>query len=76
MQMLTFLLDCDPDLTYCHGLTGLIEFFFCFFFFSVDVPVTESDDQKGNQVHLPSSPVAKTLHSQCRGPRFDSWSGN
>ena len=33
MQMLTFLLDCDPDLTYCHGLTGLIEFFFCFFFF-------------------------------------------
>ena len=22
------------------------------------------------------SPAAKTLHSQCRGPRFDPWSGN
>lgn len=47
MQMLTFLLDCDRHLTYCHGLTGLIESF-PFFFFPVDVPVTESDDQKGN----------------------------
>ena len=34
MQMLTFLLDCDRHLTYCHGLTGLIEsFLFLFFFF-------------------------------------------
>ena len=25
---------------------------------------------------FPGGPVAKTLHSQCRGPRFDPWSGN
>ena len=25
---------------------------------------------------FPSVPVAKTLHSQCRGPGFDPWSGN
>ena len=25
---------------------------------------------------LPGSPVATTTHSQCRGPRLDSWSGN
>lgn len=24
----------------------------------------------------PGLPVAKTLHSQCRGPRSDPWSGN
>ena len=25
---------------------------------------------------FPSGPVAKTPHSQCRGPGFDPWSGN
>ena len=25
---------------------------------------------------LPWGPVAMTLHSQCRGPGFDPWSGN
>ena len=25
---------------------------------------------------FPGGPVVKTLHSQCRGPNFDSWSGN
>ena len=25
---------------------------------------------------LPGGPVAKTLHSHCRGPGFDPWSGN
>ena len=25
---------------------------------------------------FPDGPVAKTLCSQCRGPRFHSWSGN
>ena len=25
---------------------------------------------------FPDGPVAKTLHSQCSGPRFDPWSGN
>ena len=25
---------------------------------------------------FPGGPVAKTPHSQCRGPRFDAWSGN
>ena len=26
--------------------------------------------------YFPGGPVAKTLQSQCRGPRFDPWSGN
>ena len=26
--------------------------------------------------NFPSSPVAKTPDSQCRGPGFDPWSGN
>ena len=25
---------------------------------------------------FPGGPVAKTLSSQCRGPRFDPWSGS
>ena len=25
---------------------------------------------------FPGGPVAKTLHSQCMGPRFNPWSGN
>ena len=25
---------------------------------------------------FPGGPVAKTTHSQCRGPGFDPWSGN
>ena len=25
---------------------------------------------------FPGGPVAKTLHSQCRGPKFHPWSGN
>ena len=25
---------------------------------------------------FPGDPVAKTLHSQCRGPKFGPWSGN
>ena len=26
--------------------------------------------------YFPGGPMAKTLTSQCRGLRFDSWSGN
>ena len=26
--------------------------------------------------HFPGGPVVKTLSSQCRGPRFNRWSGN
>ena len=33
--------------------------------------ISQEEDQDS-----PSSPVAKTLHSHCRGPRFDPWSGN
>ena len=25
---------------------------------------------------FPGGPAVKTLHSQCRGPGFDPWSGN
>ena len=28
------------------------------------------------QWDFPDGPVAKTSHSQCRGPGFDPWSGN
>ena len=31
---------------------------------------------KGATGDLPGGPVAKTQRSQCRGPRFDPWSGN
>ena len=31
---------------------------------------------KINKWGLPGDPVVKTLHSQCRGPGFDPWSGN
>ena len=29
-----------------------------------------------NSEDFPGGPVARTLCSQCRGPRFDPWSGN
>ena len=28
------------------------------------------------RVIIPGDPVTKTLHSQCRGPGFNRWSGN
>jgi len=31
---------------------------------------------KNSSMGLPGGPVAKTLHSQCWGPRFSPWSGN
>ena len=40
----------------------------------------DSEEQKRTQkkqlLDFPGSPVAKALQSQCRGPRFDRWSGN
>ena len=30
--------------------------------------------RKTNEGDFHGGPVAKTLHSQCRGPGFDSWS--
>ena len=33
-------------------------------------------NSKINCRDLLGGPVAKTSHSQCRGPGFDSWSGN
>ena len=32
--------------------------------------------KKKTKRDFPGDTVAKTPHSQCRGPRFDSWSGN
>ena len=32
--------------------------------------------RKERQGDFPGGPVVKTPHSQCRGPRFDPWSGN
>lgn len=31
---------------------------------------------KKSITNFPGGPMAKTPHSQCRGPTFDSWSGN
>ena len=36
----------------------------------------EADDIKKRWRDFPGGPVARTLHSQCRGPRFVPWSGN
>ena len=33
-------------------------------------------ENKTQNRDLPSDPVAKTLHSQCRGSKFDTWLGN
>ena len=39
-------------------------------------------EKRGKQIlkevprDVPGGPVAKTLSSQCRGPRFDPWSGS
>ena len=31
--------------------------------------------QEGSDRDFPGGPVVKTMGSQCRGPRFDPWSG-
>ena len=38
--------------------------------------INESTFQKYQQRDFPGGPVGKTPHCQCRGPRFDPWSGN
>ena len=37
---------------------------------------SESSGEKHRLLGLPGGPVAKTSHSQCRGPWFYTWSGN
>ena len=32
--------------------------------------------EENNWRDFPAGPVVETLSSQCRGPRFDPWSGN
>ena len=32
--------------------------------------------KKGKRRNFPRGPVAKTPHSQCRGPGFNPWPGN
>ena len=36
----------------------------------------QEKDTEINNRDCPGGPAAKTLCSQCRGPRFDPWSGN
>ena len=40
-------------------------------------PVTNHNGKEYEKMYrdFPGGPVAKTLCSQCRGPRFDSWLG-
>ena len=35
-----------------------------------------STAERGKERDFPDDPMAKTLRSQCRGPRFDPWSEN
>ena len=39
-------------------------------------PLWEDRALKTPKGNFPHDPVAKTLHSQCKGPRFNPWSGN
>ena len=41
-----------------------------------DCAGVKSPDLKNLTRDFPGGPVAKAPHSQCRGPRFDPWSGN
>ena len=38
--------------------------------------ITQSYETKANILDFPAGPVVKTLHSQCRDPGLDPWSGN
>ena len=38
--------------------------------------LSKTTESNLNFRHFPSGPVAKTPHSQCKGPRFNPWSGN
>ena len=40
------------------------------------LPILQITSKMSIYGDFPGGPVAKTLHSQCRGPRFDPWSGN
>ena len=43
----------------------------------MDGPLCQTLGQElGTQRDFPSRPVTMTLSSQCRGPKFDPWSGN
>ena len=49
----------------------LIWLYGCFFFFLTSDKWLEKETRD-----FPGGPAAKTLSSQCRGPRFDPWSGS
>ena len=38
--------------------------------------LSEKQQTKWGRACPPGGPVAKTQHSQCRGPGFNPWSGN
>ena len=46
---------------------------------SLLMKVKEESEKAGLKLNIrdfPGAPVAKTLHSQCKGSGFDPWSGN
>ena len=53
------------------GMLGI-----CFSFKEVMLVFTISLLKRHLLQDFPGGPAAKTLHSQCRGPGFDPWSGN
>ena len=60
--LLAFLLGCSPLSWRCLSTS-----FACF---------TPIPSLRFNLRDFPGGPVAKTPRSECRGPRFDPWSGN
>ena len=58
-------------------MLGLYEHKLIFKFFLSKITMTSFRSFKeSNPWNFSGGPVAKTLLSQCRGPRFDTWSGN
>ena len=53
----------------CHFCTTQTTIFFFFFFFQTTIFKRAFRD-------FPGGPVGKILRSHCRGPKFDTWSGN
>ena len=62
LPLLTKLINMRAENTYLKSV-----FFCCFFFFFFFKSIAQD---------FPGSPLAKTLCTQCRGHRFDSWSRN
>ena len=71
----TILLGFKNDINLVIGTWAKYIKFIIFLFFYLTIPVTGINFKKITRV-FPGGPVAKILHFQGRGSRFNSWSGN